>query len=362
MEGQSKKVFPEGTNPQNAGTATFRSTNAKNPPALHRPTAIRNPYASGRTSIGSYKASTRNAIDSSSKNGSSSTTGTKLASEKAPRMTAVAAPTTLSGSHHKLRQQQSNELEYWERLPSRNVSFSPAEVLTVSECLKGHQSIARLYCEDGRSVRITGSLTSRSIYDDKVELKLGDPLATTTAAVAETIQQKLGAAAALKRKARLSLSGQDKTRRKSKKRPWFVSSSSKSMPGYPKPLQSKHSAPQSTLTVMVDPRCVAGSVLHKAVVGAFVTVIGEFVPANSNDIDEREDTAHYNLEARTLTVSRIGTNMVLYQKALTMRRKSMYERYYYESDIPLSPNKLMQGCGPPPYDAFRHELNERPSV
>jgi hypothetical protein len=58
--------------------------------------------------------------------------------------------------------------------------------------------------------------------------------------------------------------------------------------------------------------------------------------------------------------------MVLYQKALLLRRRSMYERYHYASSSSSSshqhPDKgsmrLLQGCGPPPYDALRRALQE----
>ena len=325
---------------------------AMKPSKTSRPTTIRNPYAARRPSLGGLKTSSNPA------NSSSSASSSKLASERAP------APTALDGNLKQQPQQvQSTELEYWERLPSRNVSFSPAEVLTISECIKDHYRIAKLYYQEGRSVRITGLLANRSIVENGIMMELEDSLATTTAAEAENIRSKLSAA--VKKRTRLSLSSlsrDNKKRRRSNQRPWFASASSNNNSKAPQPQQNSHKTLQTRVRVLVDPRSVKGSVLENATVGSFVTVIGEFVLARDSNMDSRQDLEVYNIEARTLTVSGTKTNMVLYQKALHIRRRTMYERYFYktaQNDESSSPYKVLQGCGPPPYDDFHRELNEK---
>lgn len=381
MEGRNKKVFQAGANIHSEGDPTA-TANLKVPPsgeAKHpRPVAIRNPYATGRSSIGTYKTNSSSSSNTTVSTSCRSNSAAKLASEKAPPPKA-AAPTALSGMNGQQQQhqqqQKSNELAYWERLPSRNISFAPAEVLTITECLREHQAIARLYCQEGRSVRITGMIDRRSVCsNDMVEMLVKDPMSTTTAAIAETIRAKLLGPNSKQRsfKARLSMSKEDQKRIRSKKRPWFASNNnsnnSSKTPGS-KPIQTENTPPQTTLRVVVDPTGVAGASLHKAVVGSFVTVIGEFVVANSSDTNNNEalgelKAVRYDLEARTLMVinnhhleSSATTNMIFYEKALTLRRKSMYERYYCNDHNPL-PNKLLQGCGPPPYDVFHRELDD----
>jgi len=173
-----------------------------------------------------------------------------------------------------------------------------------------------------------------------------------------------------------------------------------------------HTSTINTLSVLVDPRMIPR--LDAATVGSFVTVIGTFlaVPTprtntlandrhhNNNTINnnavEMSPTKHpnqhqhqtprhpydYKLEARTLHVASAcaTTDMVFYETALEARRNSMYHRYYSgrcynnnnnnnadadadadgnndgsitaDGTASLSPPKLLQGCGPPPYDAF----------
>ena len=74
-------------------------------------------------------------------------------------------------------------------------------------------------------------------------------------------------------------------------------------------------------------------------------------------MDAREDSERYCIQTRTLTVSSTATNMVLYQKALELRRQTMYERYFYQTT--KTDSKVLQGCGPPPYDVFHRGLDQR---
>jgi len=85
-----------------------------------------------------------------------------------------------------------------------------------------------------------------------------------------------------------------------------------------------------------------GTHLSKAIVGSCVTAIGEFV-ANEQQ--------GYHLVARTLSVGPT-TNINLYEESLVLRRRSIYERYYFNNNIPIAPKTLLQGCGPPPYEAL----------
>lgn len=151
--------------------------------------------------------------------------------------------------------------------------------------------------------------------------------------------------------------------------------------------------------MIVDAKSVVGAdqSLAAAVVGSFVTVIGEFVATTSSSSEPA--VRCYELEARTLRVinnhhhvegstsantststnTKATTDMVFYEKALALRRKTMYERYYYASnEMTNSKNKnngggngndndndkplLLQGCGPPPYDAYHRELVDQSSL
>jgi hypothetical protein len=198
---------------------------------------------------------------------------------------------------------------------------------------------------------------------------------------------------------------------KGKKRPWFANSSSNSnssssahetnkVPITPAKITTASNtitntpadSASETLRVIVDAKSVVGAdqSLAAAVVGSFVTVIGEFVAGAAASNNSEPDVRCYELEARTLRVinhhhveasnsastsTNATTDMVFYEKALAIRRKTTYERYYYASnettkgkrngvdnnrdndndnndDKPL----LLQGCGPPPYDGYHRKL------
>lgn len=339
-------------------------------------------------------------------------------------------------------QKQQQQLAHWERLPSRNLSFTSAEVLTITECLKEGQSIAKLYCGQGRSVRITGILDQRTIRckpNDEtsfvVEMQVKDPMETTTKTAAEKVRARAASfkpsttvvtpAAAPKafQKRRRSpafttpskllskskhsgmVSMEERNRLLRKKRPWFVGSSSSSLTSGSKiskgnNIRSSSSAPVtafSALRVIVDPKSVVGATrsLEAAVVGSFVTVIGEFsVVADDLLVSQkscggtRKPLVRYDLEARTLMVinnnrkegphnSRATTDMVFYEKALALRRKTVYARYHHVALRDRSSETtnttgntsgrkpenvmLLQGCGPPPYDAIHRQLEEEDS-
>jgi hypothetical protein len=72
---------------------------------------------------------------------------------------------------------RSSDLPPWERLPSRNLSFTSAEIVTVSELCQNGQH-RRGDGEEARSVRVLGVLTHRHVHSDaSVSLVLKDPLA-----------------------------------------------------------------------------------------------------------------------------------------------------------------------------------------
>ncbi len=287
-----------------------------------RSVAIRNPYATGRGTSGTYKPVANNNDNNAASNHSSNNGGnsTEFAAEKKAATSTTEVPAA-APSLNKENRPQPNELAYWERLPSRNVSFTPAEILTVTECL--NDEIAKLYCEQGHSVRITGILERRCINDDnKIELQVKDPKSTSTAAIAKKLAEP---------KRRKSASFQRRSL-SSKKRPWFVTLNKAS----PAPKQGKN-----TLKIIVDP----GDHLSKAIVGSCVTAIGELVVS---------EQLNYDLVARTLSVGPT-TNITLYEQALELRRRTIYERYHY-NNIPTTPKTLLQGCGPPPYEALNRSI------
>ena len=415
MEGRNK----EEDQGKKRDLSTATTTTKKTPPVAAPPTvAIHNPYASGRTSIGVHnKRSVTTAAGSSHNKNAATHNQASCAQVKATTSGNLEVPNPPRCNENS-QDKEPEQPAYWERLPSRIVSFTSAEVLTVTECLKDSQSIAKLYCDQGRAVRVTGILDSRSIRRDNpndetsfvVVMEISDPMATTTKASAERAKAQYAtprtSAAFQKRQSILRTPAASSKRRNSgigynkdrmrtmrKKRPWFVSSTP--TPGK-QTLATKNSdiITLSTLRVIVDPKSVVGAdkSLAAAVVGSFITVIGEFDvevrPISSRgdtnvNGNSREKSLRYELEARTLRVinNHLGgndsvkatTDMALYNDALVSRRKSMYERYYYsshqrvfpQSNEPSSQKKggidnglLLQGCGPPPYDAYYRELTE----
>jgi hypothetical protein len=102
-----------------------------------------------------------------------------ISEKEAITTTAIATVSTSGGIH----------LPMWQRLPSRNLSFQSAEILTVTECLQH----VPLYAE--RSVRVTGSIFEKFVHStvadqsndnmnnsnndnmNMVSLLLSDPLA-----------------------------------------------------------------------------------------------------------------------------------------------------------------------------------------
>eukprot|EP00536_Pseudo-nitzschia_multiseries_P014603 jgi/Psemu1/39393/gm1.39393_g len=153
------------------------------------------------------------------------------------------------------------------------------------------------------------------------------------------------------------------------------------------------------LSVLADPRTIPR--LDAARVGSVATVLGTLVPCrvggeteiatstaapSSSSSSSTTTTRGYRLEARTLHVAATGTttDMVFYETALMARRRAVYKRYYAASDAGTNdhasdvaragdgssgggvgssnsnapPWRLLQGCGPPPYDGLSETRNE----
>jgi len=356
---------------------------------------------------------------------------------------------------------KSGDLAYWERLPSRNLSFGSAEILTVTECIQH----ARLYQD--RSVRVTGLLHHRCYLpgsgteDVIVQLELKDPhlqsqtqqphsRSSSTGTMNRGCSRGLSTSfntvqpqrPSIGRRNRLSTGNRrlstgsslvSKSSLGSRKRPWFATTSSRttnlstgrrSSTGNTSTRTSLSitnsrsstnavSSKSSVLKVLVDP-CMPH--LDTAVVGSFVTVIGQVVAIdkgkddiNDDDDEDKESneveprlqnpqlqpqnqegtepqvlTPVYKVNARLLQIlPKNGSDMSLFQRALHARRKSMYQRYHHTAQSSSSssstgqphPQKnhhdlseavsnttetpkqqvlLLHGCGPPPYDIFQN--------
>lgn len=241
-----------------------------------------------------------------------------------------------AGSETKNTTSYSTYTPYWERLPSRNLSFGSAEILTVTECLV-HSTLYQ-----NKPVRVTGLVHRRSFLPGRgpdnviVQLELKDPLllaapsssssARSAASLTRgrssslpSVRRSSGggisggasvstATPAAKRLPSLSsssahLPGSSIGKRK---RPWFVTGTSGG--GGIGNLRRRRSSLKSTaptltnddglvgglhdrsrgvtttvLKILVDPRLPQ---LDAVVVDSFVTVIGTMITATSMDDDE----------------------------------------------------------------------------
>ena len=171
-----------------AGPETYTATMIRNPYSIKRPTTtITDPPRSTpqpfTSSIVSTSIVTKTTLAESSVHAASDGSVNRKdlpmhsegptvdivqpAANNAGAGSATAATNTSSSSTH---------TPYWERLPSRNVSFGSAEILTVTECIEH----APLY--ENRSVRVTGLVHHRSFLPGRgpddviIQLELKDPL------------------------------------------------------------------------------------------------------------------------------------------------------------------------------------------
>jgi hypothetical protein len=212
---------------------------------------------------------------------------------------------------------------YWERMPSRSLSFGSAEILTVTECLEH----AALY--HNLSVRVTGLVHRRSFLpgwgpaDVIVQLELKDPLQRPTSSNSRSSslsRGRLSRLPAIRRSSggiprtptssttastnRLSTSSvQLSDTVQNRKRPWFATSSNSKITSSRRRSSLKEATPVnsdgntrfqplkatpcgqikgSVLKVLVDPRLPQ---LNAIVVGSFVTVIGTIVKIHLDEED-----------------------------------------------------------------------------
>lgn len=276
--------------------------------------------------------------------------------------------------------QSSVSLPQWQRLPSRSISFGSAEILTVPECYRHFKTYL------GRSVRVTGTVLHRHVHDDcMISLVIGDPL------------EQLHRQSDLKR--RLSTGSGDSiansgtpktpgtaTKRKSSQEETPAISSSKTkrfvkktpssntnsllqrqqhggsnLVGVNQPLTAIKRTPLEAMVdclsrksncvwIMVNPDHAP---VHQCAVGDLMMIIGELrlMSSSSNGpkstlflaskiSSSTKDTVCY-LEARILRNAN-GTNMKLYEEALSIRR-----RFLQKQSNPISEVDPPYGWGPP---------------
>ena len=243
-----------------------------------------------------------------------------------------------------------------ERLPSRNVSFGSAEILSVEE-LRQHAS---LY--NDRSVRITGVVLHRLLAtadDNNLCLVLCDPKRNT--ANATTMQQRKRKSSFILQTTPIGIH-QQSTRGNNdnnnnnnnslvlscKKRPL---STRRTLTKITTPLESMVTSLAEDQTVLVY--AVSQQVpVNDVAVGDLVMIIGEWrSTCNTNVVaiqsilvgqDKMTATVQNFLYARIVRNVN-GTDMQLHDEALRMRRQHLLQMF------PESKEPIRSGCGPPPY-------------
>lgn len=237
-----------------------------------------------------------------------------------------------------------------ERLPSRNVSFGSAEILSVEE-LRQH---AALYSD--RSVRITGVVLHRLLSaDGNMCLVLTDPKQNT--AIATTLQRKRKSSLVLKttpivirqQTPRNNNNNNNSLGPSSKKRPL---STKRTLMKTPTPLESMVTSLVEHETVLVY--AISNQVpVNDVAVGDLVMILGEWRSTCDTSVGAIQSILVGHDKTTTTTVpnflyARIvrnvnGTDMQLHDEALRLRRQHLL-RMCSESNEPIR-----SGCGPPPY-------------
>ena len=303
-------------------------------------------------------------------------------------------------------------LAFWERLPSNNLTFGSAEILTVEECVK-HKDLYR-----GRGVRVTGLLRRRGFVEQQeqelpqVTLELVHiettapssaripnktpvkpsmhPTTPTTSKSSSSLSESMASShrgpfktpTTLMQNPLVRNQGNPPTNTLSskRKRPWFAStnnnSNKKSPPLPPSRLLSRPSTTTTTplpelflLQVLVDPE---------------LPRLSELVPSETTKVTAwgtmLEDGS---IQARFVNLVDAQMDMNLYVTALLRRRRWLYQRHHKQQQqqlqqlvqpapAPSSPSGpipprstedppgtkeekvegtiLIQGCGPPPYE------------
>ena len=234
-----------------------------------------------------------------------------------------------------------------ERLPSRNVSFGSAEILTVTE-LRKHAS---LYMD--QSVRITGVVLHRHVASDgNVCLVLKDPSIQPTTKTAKPLILKTPGGGIQRRR---SLNGTNTPRFVTRKRPF---SSLK------KPPAAAVDPVKAMVTSLVENQAVLVYAVSKqmpvndAAVGDLIMIIGQVktvpVPALVTVMEKwNEESSFTNSFVHARILRNVnGTDMRLHDEALKMRR------LYLQKTMTNQDESLLQGCGPPPYFNTNDNANE----
>ncbi len=263
-------------------------------------------------------------------------------------------------------------LAFWERLPSKNLSFGSAEILTVDECVK-HSAFYH-----GRHVRVTGQLHQRTFIGDDVAtprhvlLELMDPIVVSPQLVvtpAKTPSKPLYNTPGLLLSTTKTPNSIEKTSYKTpiktigprkttsntsvlrdsstktpgsclvsgkRKRPWFATSARKKTP--------PQIAPKLFLKVIADPELPRLATIAPS--GASKVMVMGIMLENGW------------LQARFVSLVDPCTDMTLYVNALHARRRCLYQRYKelagthpleVGDDKTKDSTILIGGCGPPPY-------------
>jgi hypothetical protein len=324
--------------------------NHHHPAALPKPTSgvtVRNPYGKKSSSLlpMSTKSLFPNPLDleghpsdiESTPNDNSTSTDHNGAKEKDSTDGSVSQLASLSGHNHVLKvvdttdgrnnvpkqeqsQPMSNLLQPWQRLPSQNLSFGSAEILSISECVQH----SPLYFAQKVSIRCTGRL-EQVVYGyppiGKME-KSPVPL--------------------------LSICLSD---------PLFPFYPQNSIPS-PKRSSFPTTTPPQLWVIFRTPEYTGR--IHKFNMGDLVTVLGELILWKTLTVDHHHQ---YVVQARLVIPVPPTSNLSLQWEALLVRRRFLIETRSIDKNNTnnQTTTSLQPGCGPPPYTGGRSTC-EDPSI
>ena len=293
--------------------------------------------------------------------------------------------------------QQQQDVEYWKRMPSKQISLGPAEILTVPEVLKHGSSLYK-----NAHVRVTGVLLCKHMEGDgTVVLELGDPLllveknlssSTTTSAtvpssssalktpapkrIPQSTSSSSSSSSGLKRP--VIGSGLVKRRRRSYIPGLGPPPSSKKSKSFRTPLVSRNklkskstpssttlssssalrkknspattTTPKATTAPTLQVRADATQVVHLETLQPqqLTMIVGHVMVAADGASSNHQGGCF--LQAR-LVQNVAGTDFSLYVNALYARRRTLsllYQQQQQQQDATTT--TPIQGCGPPPYE------------
>eukprot|EP00934_Nitzschia_sp_Nitz4_P001415 Nitzschia sp. Nitz4//scaffold15_size197535//15972//17117//NITZ4_001551-RA/size197535-processed-gene-0.49-mRNA-1//-1//CDS//3329537634//1415//frame0 len=356
------------------------------PPTIIATTTVRNPYLRPSSRQESAEDVTDDALDTPLHVTEHDDNHISCEAPNAPLLTE-------EKKDEDLQEQPGNAgLAPWERQQSKGLSFDPAEILTVDECV----THAALYT--GKAVRVTGQLHQRSL-DGKdatrhVLLELIEPLGlamtgnsssppqptrtpaktplqpssmtpdsrvspinvptTTTATPFKTPSKTLGPR-------RAPPSSSNSLFRSSNKRPGpLLSSTKRKKPWFGVPTSS-HKKPPPPPT---PPRLVL-----KVLVDPLLPGISSIAPSGASKVMVMGTLSENGvLEARFVSLLPPNTDMKLYMDGLWTRRRFLFHRYYHNHpsvgmgqpphDVPAGNTIVVPllGCGPPPYASLQQQI------